>query len=252
MSVVPKDSYTAVETEDTLPQDVHEIAALRNDVLAWTSLDPEFAQDVGIYDFDSAFCAFIFLPCFWPHLLIMSPLLCFAKTNFENRIRNQYWILTDTELKIVTKNYDVCCLPGCINSGDSVQTIPLESITECGSNNPRKGFVTSCCKPLSKLYVDTAGFVRKDGSPEHEIIGYGLARQDWFIREVMNRRDIVKGNHSLNACCEGAVVATPVMERGGSTRSAADRMKDITELHNSGVLTREEFFEKRKDIVDSI
>ena len=101
------------------------------------------------------------------------------------------------------------------------------------------------------LYVDTASFVRKEGGQQHETMGYGLARQDWFIREVLNRRDIVKGNHLLNAC-EGAAVATPVMERSGSATSAADRMKEITELHNSGVLTREEFLEKRKDIIDSI
>ncbi|KAI2488663.1 hypothetical protein MHU86_25717 [Fragilaria crotonensis] len=252
MRVVPKDNYIAVEMNESLPQDVHEMAALRNEVIAWTSFDPAFARDVGAYACCRAFCPFpiSFAPCFLPLMLIFWPCFCCAKSDFENKIQNQYWILTETELKVVTKDHDGC-LPGCIKAGGSVQTIPLESITDFGSNNARSGCGNSCCKPLPMIYVDTASFVTNEWSPEHEAMGYGLARQDWLIREVLNRRNNVKGNHSLNSC-EGAVVVAPVMERGGSTRSAADRMKDITELHNSGVLTREEFLEKRKDIVDSI
>ncbi len=93
---------------------------------------------------------------------------------------------------------------------------------------------------------------RSDHIPQHEAIGYGLARRHSFIREVLNRRDIVKGNHSLNASGRGVVPAL-VISRGDSPTSAADRVKDITELLNGGVLTGEEFLQKRKDIIiDSI
>lgn len=235
----------SIETKDSLPQDVHEMAVLRNKVIAWTSLDPVVARDVGT----SALChsrgASLFLPCFWPHLLV-----CVANTFVDNKIRNQYWILTATELKVVTKDHDGCCFPECIKTGDSVQTIPLDSIVDCGSSNARNRCVNLWHTPLSKLYVDTKG--HNTWSP-HKACGYGLAHHDWFVREVLNRRDIlVSGKQSLNASSDGAVVATPAMERGGSTRSEDHRMKDITELYNSGVVTSEEFLEKRKDIMDSM
>ncbi|KAI2488664.1 hypothetical protein MHU86_25718 [Fragilaria crotonensis] len=251
MSVVPMDKYIAVETRDTLPHDVQEIAVLINEVIAWTSFDPRFARDVGIPTCCRVFDVMLALPCFCPPLLIFWPFLCSEKTNFENRIRNQYWILTETELKVVTKDHDACCLPGCIKAGDSVQTIPLEGIADCWTDDDSNAFVITCLEPLPMVYVYTGTYERSDDIPQHEAIGYGLARRHSFIREVLNRRDIVKGNHSLNASERGVAPAL-VISRGDSPTSAADRMKDITELLNGGVLTGEEFLQKRKDIIDSI
>jgi hypothetical protein len=47
-----------------------------------------------------------------------------------------------------------------------------------------------------------------------------------------------------------AVAATLVMDRGN--RSAADRIREITELRESGLVTNEQFEKKRQEIIDSI
>ncbi|KAI2488658.1 hypothetical protein MHU86_25712 [Fragilaria crotonensis] len=253
---VPEKSFVTNETEDGLPRDVHEMAGLKDKVIAWTTLDPEFAPDVGASAFCNSFGVYLFLPCLLPQLLFAWPIHCAEKTAYEYTLRNQYWILTETELKVVTRDHKCssCC------TGKLVKTIPLEEISISGSVTAGNGCVNECCQELPFLYVSTASFW-PDEHTLHEAMGYGLARQDWFIREVLNRRDIV--------------VATPVMERGDSPgsatnhmkdftelrnsgvlkdvlRTATDRMNDIIELHNSGVLTREEFLQKRKCIIDSI
>lgn len=255
MSSVSKGNDAVIGTKDSLPHDIREIAMLRSEVIAWTALDPALAPNVGPSSCCTVFGIFLIIPCFWPHLLLMWPCLCSMKTKIENTIRSQYWILTETELKIVIKHHDTCCIPGCSEAGDSVQSIPLENITDCGTQALGKGFTNSCVKPLPIIYVDTAGHVKVENGPAHEAMGYGLARQEWFIREILNRRDIVKGggggymqrDHEFSS----AVVATPVMERG-STKSPGDRIKDITDLRMSGVLTQEEFENKRQEIINSI
>ncbi|KAI2488654.1 hypothetical protein MHU86_25708 [Fragilaria crotonensis] len=227
------------KTKNSLPRDVHEMAVLRNEVIAWTSLDPEVGRDLGTSALCQSIGAFLILPCFWPHLLLRA-----STTSCDNEIRNQYWILTETELKVVDKDHEDCCIPGCCTSGDSVRTIPLDSITDCKSDDARNGCGSLCCTPMSTVRVYSKG--------PYGPVGKGLAHRDWFVHELLNRRDIINGKHSLNACCEGEVVATPAMERGGSARSATDRMKDVTELYLSGVLTSDEFLEKKKEIIGLI
>jgi hypothetical protein len=255
MSFVSKGIDAVIGTKDSLPHDIREIAMLRSEVIAWTALDPALAPNVGPYSCGTFFGIYLTLPCFWPHLLCIWPCLCKMKTKLENTIRSQYWILTETELKVVIKHHDTCCIPGYSEAGDFVQSIPLENITDCGAQAVGKGFTNSCVKPLPIIFVDTAGHVNMENGSAHEAMGYGLARQEWFIREILNRRDIVKAggcgyvqrDHAFSA----SVVATPIMERG-SAKSPGDRIKDITDLHMSGVLTQEEFEKKRQEIINSI
>jgi hypothetical protein len=193
--------------------------------------------------------------------------------NFE---RSQYWILTETDLNVVTKHYDLCwyCIPGCNQVGDDVKSIPLDSLSHCKTNEKPNGCMDWCTEPPPTLLATS-----EDGQ---SVVGYGLAHQDWFIREILNRRDVIKGRRSPNhqvpthrsipkyelptgrimpdhklpvgrsiPTAVASVIATPVMERG-STKSTADRIKDIADLCESGILTHEEYTKKRQEIIDSM
>ena len=252
-----------VGTKDSLPHDVAELAILRSEVIAWTALDPQLAPDVGSFAWTApvvvqscfvcsayvvpfALCVGPF-PFFWPFLVTSLPFICASKTTFENSIRSQYWILTETDLKVVTKSHDQCCIPGFCENGHSVQSIPLKDITYCGTKEYENGSANYLCKPLPTLFIDTA-----IGGALHAAIGYGFANRSWFAREVLNRRDIVKGMVVPDHAFAEAVVAAPVMERGTTAISAGDRIKDITDLRTSGILTKEEYDKKRQEIIDSI
>jgi hypothetical protein len=246
----------ALEGDASLPADIRAIANLRNRVVAWTALDPNHESEVNGYVCGRTFGIFAILPCFWPHLLLCWPCLCAAKVNGVNSIRSQYWILTETELKVIVTRHDASCIPGCHEVGDVVQTIPLENITDCGVSGRATGLLNQCAGSLPEIYVDTAS-VRQGQA--HEATGVALAGHERFVQAVLNQRDLVKGGHAAGtpsaavvpANSVAATAAYPVMERGAE-RPTADRIKDITTLYESGVLTKDEFDKKRQEIIDSI
>jgi hypothetical protein len=240
----------SVGTKVNLPDDIREMAGLRSEVLAWTALDPDHEGDIGHYACCQAFGPLLVLPCFWPHMIILSPCLCAACSANTNRIKNQYWILCDNELKIVSKSFDTCCIPGCSQSGNNIKTIPLANITDCGVQASGKGCTNQCTAQLPTIYVDTAS-VTASSPGQHEATAVALAGSEWFVKEILNRRDIVMGRAGAPTYADAAVVeATVAMDRGD--RSAADRINEITKLHETGILTKEEFDKKRQDIIASI
>jgi hypothetical protein len=253
---------TNVGTKHNLPEHVRAMAGLRNEVIAWTTLDPEHEGDIERYACCRTFGPLLVCPCFWPHMIILSPCLCAACISLSNGSKSQYWILTENELKIVSTSHDQCCLPGCLTSGDIVKSIPLENITDCGVQSKANACGNQCAGDLPKMYVDTAS--SQEG--RHEAAAVALAGHEWFIREILNRRDIVKQGggwgasavppmHSNTVAPAPAVMATAVemMERGDTTRrSAAERIKEITQLHESGILTNKQYEKKKQEIIDSI
>jgi hypothetical protein len=243
-------SYPDVLNGDaSLPDDIRAIANLRHRVVAWTTLDPNHESEVDGYVCGRTFGMLAILPCFWPHLLLCLPCLCAAKVNSVNTIRGQYWILTETELKVIVTRHNAGCIPGCCEVGDMVQTIPLENITDCGVSGRATGLVNRCAGSLPEIYVDTASVTQ---GKIHEATGIALAQHELFVQAILNQRDVVKGCAvgSPNAMV-AATAVYPEMERGAE-RPTADRIKEITTLYESGVLTKDEFDKKRQEIIDSI
>lgn len=81
----------------SLPQEVKDAVTLRNPLIAWTKLDPDFENDIGSYFCCLMFGPFAVCPCFWPHLLIIWPCLLSGKVSATNNIKNMYWLLTTND-----------------------------------------------------------------------------------------------------------------------------------------------------------
>lgn len=227
-----------------LPQDVREAANLRDRdrVVVWTKLDPQLEDRVGGQACLTTFGPLLFLPCFWPHMLVCLPCLCVGRVSAANAMRSQYWILTERELKVITLDYQVCCVA---TSGTKVKSIPLENITDCGVDAVGKGCLNDCFDPLPSMYVDTAS----SGAGSREAVGVALAEYRTFIQKILDQRDIVKGT-----VASGAVVVAEPMQRGGDTAkgSAADRMNQAKELYDGGLISESEYEKKRKDILAGV
>jgi hypothetical protein len=151
-------------------------------------------------------------------------------------------------------SHPTCCILGYNEVSDSVMSIPLQDITECGTQAVMDKFCKPCAKLLPALYIHwTIRGSGEGGQTVGPCYGYGMAHQDSFACELLNHRDIVMdSSHLPNHVITGAVVvATPVMERG-SARSAADLIKDITNLRMLGILSQEEYDKKRQETIDSI
>ena len=241
---------TITATKHNLPEHVRQVAGLRGEVITWTQIDPNLENKVGRYACCRSFGFFVFLPCFWPHLLIIWPCLWSAAAKVENAARSQYWILTEQELRIVSLDHDVCCIAGCIKSGVTCKAIPLENITDAGLAAIGTGCINTCAVDLPTIYVDTASSGMTANGVGHEATGLALANYESFIRHILDGRDACKtGQRSGPAAMS--------MQRVDNTgyvgdKSSAGRIADIKELHEAGILSQQEYDQKRKEIISSM
>ena len=91
----------------------------------------------------------LFMPCFWPHMVILSPFICAAYFAIENTLEGTTYFLTDKALHIVR---DVDCCGGCYRSGNDYGSVALNEIKSIAVNNAASG-ACGCCYSFSSLDV---------------------------------------------------------------------------------------------------
>ena len=242
-----------VGTRSDIPDDILSIAHLQRDsVVAWVTLDDEFKSSIGRFTCCQTFGIFFFMPCFWPHMIILLPCLLASKLSTDCVIRNTYWILTTTEVKVVVKSYHGCCS----TIGDRVGSIPLDAITNCGSST--QDISCGCCTTVPSIHIDTArnnhNHRSDDNTPRHAAVGYGLSGYDWLVTEILARRDAMKGHNHHHLPVPTAI--HPGMDRGENRNSQGEsiesRLQSVKSLHNLGMISEIEYEKKRKEIIASI
>jgi hypothetical protein len=252
---------------DLPPPEVCTAAILRgNDpVIAWTTFDP--ALTVRSADYVRAMMiAFGPLPCL-PGCV--SPGLRAHAKMVEHALKNQYWILTQRELKIVTMGHHA-------KSGHRAISIPLANITDCGIDTGGKrswGAAHYQYDTLPSICIDTASGL---GKASRKAVGVGLLNHDSFLRKILDQRLVVKGTRTSSSSSSSsssyALAATATttmttaittaavvpMQRGGGTRtgtsciSVTDRMKQAKELYDQCLISLGEYEKKRQDILAGV
>jgi hypothetical protein len=241
---------TISATKHNLPEHVRQVAGLRGDVITWTQLDPNLENKLEQYACCRTFGPLVVCPLFWPHLLILWPCLWSAATKVENAARSQYWILAEQELRIVSLDHDGCCIPGCVKSGVNCKAIPLENITDAGLDATGNGCINACAGDLPTIYVDTASSGSTASGVGHEATGLALANYESFIRQILDGRDAYKAGHRSGPSAMSMQRVDNAGYVGG--KSSAERIADIKEFLESGILTQQEYDQKRKEIISSM
>jgi hypothetical protein len=224
-----------------IPDDLCTMTRLeRNEVVAWTTFSSEYENKIDM----SGTFFFILTPCFWPLWITCCPLLCALKISTKRTIKNTFWVLTETDLKIIVKNHDDCCFPGCYHVGDAVKSIPYENITDCRATSPAKG----CFGGHAAIPTIYVAAVKNADGPCHGVVGHGLAGYDWFATEILVRQKALKDFHYMHLL-HG--IAMSNMDRG-TNESVESRSQKITELHELGMISTEEYEKKRGEILASL
>jgi hypothetical protein len=170
---------SSVGDNSNLPRDVRAVAGLRSPVVAWsTTMNQGHRQ--GLHACSPTCMIACVITCF--------PLFsCIAILQEHRRI---YWILTETELKIV----ELCATNHFVDeikkSGDSLHTIPLDHVTACGVKpaNWYRFFPHICVEVSETIEDDVSGYF----DSTHTAVGLALAGQDWLAKEILHRRDTLQ------------------------------------------------------------
>jgi hypothetical protein len=190
----------------SLPDELKDVVSLRHPLIAWTNMNPtlhrnQIQRHVGC----SAFGPLLFLPCFWPHFIVLSPCLLLSNVMTTNIACRTYWVLTTQELMVVVLDHNrCCCINDCYRTGIYIKTIPLETIVDVGLL-PRGGCTGKCLggsctgsKDIHTIYVETNTIQvhhhrnsRQSLSPL-SITGIGLQHHQWFIQRILYARDAMK------------------------------------------------------------
>jgi hypothetical protein len=269
------------------PPDVCQVALLRNSdrVVAWTTFDPALAgrlsdQYRSMMKMGSPFlCCCLLNPfgcCLMPLLLQQTKLM-------EHAVKNEYWILTERDIKVVS-------MMGPQFGGNQAKSIPLIHITDCGVDTGGQHTLgRQVYNELPTIYVDTASSRNNGrGHGGHEAVGTGLLHQDSFVRQILDQRDHVVRSSGLAVVVVGgggggiaatttttttlppssttayytptppittamvttmpATPAAPIMPRG----SVADRMNQAKDLFDRGLISLTEYEQKRRDILAGV
>jgi hypothetical protein len=231
-------------------------------VVAWTKVNPY--SEVFCFVCSATMGVPCLLPCFWPHMVILSPCICGSIWSETNRIQSEHWILTDFDLKVVNTDYNICCIPGLYTSGDLVKTIPLVQITDAGLDSRGSGLCNCCFSDLDIIYVDTPssaltkdinrGLGRLPGS-QHEAYGVALQNSKKFLGQILQQQRWVRQGRQTLPPPSTATAKSMTMERGEYNQGVdvfRERIQKLQGLMDDGLITPQEFQDKRKELLTAL
>ena len=160
----------------------------------------------------------LFMPCFWPHMVILSPFICAAYFAIENTLEGTTYFLTDKALHIVR---DVDCCGGCYRSGNDYGSVALNEIKSIAVNNAASG-ACGCCYSFSSLDVGvpiSSPAATLVAGTKHE----RAAQLRMFISDVNEARSLVQqAKENFLGSAAGGAFAGGSSRRGPCTRGVGE------------------------------
>lgn len=129
-------------------------------IAVWTAT-PEQANNLALQIFSIGIC-----PCFWPHMIILSPCLVFGYTEQKNILEHTMVILTDKKVYRQV-DYDGACCCSNFKSGE-ISLNDVHSVSE-GQSAPGTIQVTCCCQlpPMITLGLPPGAALAHAGGTKH-------------------------------------------------------------------------------------
>lgn len=209
----------------------------------------------------------LFMPCFWPHLVILSPFLCAAYFGVESTLEGTTYFLTDKALHVVR---DIDCCGGCYRSGNDYGSVALNQIMSIAVNNAASG-ACGCCYNFSSLDMG----VPLSSPAANHVVGSKTsraARLRMVISDVDEARSLVQqaketfvGSAAGGAFAGGIIAPGSVHMStagdfsvgggggaGGGGGSVADKIMQLKMLLDAGAITSGEYEMKKRELLASM
>lgn len=248
-------------THDDLQKCARQVTAPNESILAVWRVNEQDRSNAAY----SIFPAPLLLPCFWPHLCVLSPCVCAAVSAQYAILKGTLYFLTNKNLGVIV---DAAIGPCgvCMRTGVDSGSMPLTEIRSVGIN--AKGGGACLCCPFSALMVGTPL-----GSPLANF-GGGKGRAASTLRMVVADPDeaaamirAAKDTCALDAAAGGAMAMMQAMQRqpggmvppvgmtAGAPATALDPAAKIMQLKgllDAGAISQGEYDRKKVDLLASI
>src|SRR4051812_11362038 len=99
--------------------------AIPQKIIEWYSVEPNL--QLMTYFCCSKARPLMIMPCFWPHLLILSPCFCCSSYNQKIAALHSTVVLTETTVNLVQEPFTVC---GCCPIGGTSSSIQIFQISD--------------------------------------------------------------------------------------------------------------------------
>jgi hypothetical protein len=204
-------------------------------------------------------------PLCWPIVVVCAPCFCDMLWSMfvsdARKMRHQYLILTPTHLKVITKienGGEACCSNrGSCTPESHLQSIALADIASCGIRESRVDLIVPpcCISPSPEIYVNVTvpGSNGTEGRRRTKTAAtaIGMLECQSFVQEVVKQRDLVRRLNNSETLLTVATMDRGDVETTVST-TVEDRIRQIVDLRDQGVLSLAQFEHERQATVDSM
>jgi hypothetical protein len=107
--------------------------------------------------------------------------------------KHLFWVLTENQLYIVSKNHDCfASFPGVFVKGNSVFSVPIENVTDCGVVESVTMFGVEFPRTIFGVEFPRTIYVEVVSNISRRRVDANLANADDFVKAVLNQRNLMQ------------------------------------------------------------
>ena len=172
---------------------------------------------------------------------------------------SQYFVLTNKEVLVVSLDHNASCCSGLCKTGDQVKTISLDKITGVDTDGTGKGLINMCAGDMSVMVITSTttsngGMAVSNGGPRVMMPAgqmFGADEEFDMKGKIMDAKDALEMSYRNQLGGNGGGVPTQTMNRNDG-KSVMDRIKDLKELLDNGLIEQDDFDKQKAEILTSV
>mmetsp|Transcript_8751 Transcript_8751/g.14894 ORF Transcript_8751/g.14894 Transcript_8751/m.14894 type:complete len:240 (+) Transcript_8751:84-803(+) len=226
-----------------LPADIADVLDenARKSVVYWSRPVPgqDFFRDAYCFMLGPA----VFIPCFWPIFMLLSPCQLTQAHIMRNETLATAIVVSEKSLDYITLPYEKCLCPGVSTQSLIKNTVLAERIVSVEIDLKDSGLLVKCQPDLTRLRVDTnAGY-----ATPHVRIFVGHENLEELKSQILRLKgDVSAAATTTSNFQSSAETMTPLHTNHKAT---SDRIMELKNLLDSGLISSIEYEQKKSEIL---
>ena len=191
----------------------------------------------------------LFLPCFWPHLAVLSPCLISGYCTGVSLFEGTTYFLTDKALHVLVD----ASVGGCLyRTGKDSGQVGLNEIKSIVVNNAASGLCAGFSPSTLDVQVPYGSPVANSGGSSDKSPGtfkMFVQNPDEARKLLMAAKNAFVGSSAGGSFAGGIIAPGSVQMAIAEKKSPGEKLVKLKELLDIGAVTQEEFDSKKKELL---